>query len=810
VELNRSQLDVSSLFWQYGNENYTAPVNSLANINPADIETVEVLKSAAATALYGAKGANGVIVVKTKQSKENGTRITWSSNITLLQPVRNEAAMLDLAGYKSFVTATGGDASGIGGEDVNWADEAFGKTRISHNQHISVSGTERQFKYYVSAGYKKIKGVLEGDNSSIGGTQINVDLTVNKFILVGSRIGLSYTAADITRGAEMYGQGSTLSSVFTGVPSTGTGFNTYRGWSQDYDDANSEFRIVSSAFADVTLAEGLKLSVNGGLDSRSKDRSAWLGRLTSFGKKYNGAAAVANLSALRYNANSILSYTATFAGKHHLNALAGLDIWGNKQNLHVMNGTNFPIHDLRAKGIALAESKTMPWQFNINSSQLGQFAKLGYDFKNKYGIDAAIRRDKDAGYENTFNQYPSMKVFWNVKEETFLKQSKRLSALLVRAEWGKAGSNRAEPFEFFDKYYTATPPVIDQSLAPYHKTFWKLQSDEWTTGFDIGFGDNRLGLSATYYDKKTKDELYLYRYGKEIAPVGTWVYDSRTTFLEDAAALRNKGYEFELRAHIIKAKNLNWHAAATLTIDKNSVTTISPGTQLGQSIGMFQVNYNQVGNRVSSLYGFKTNGLVTAANLAAAPSVFGIDAKPGDVYYIDADGSGNIDNLDRSIIGNPTPTLYGGLFNHFNYKQFSLDFSLELATGFDILNLDAMMQTEMSGAYGNITRDAYRNAGVSSPRVGSTNLVSDRFVEKGDYIRLTNVMLSYHFVPEKAKKWLKSVNLNLAAANLLTFTKFKGLNPDVNSFGVDNSRLGIAYGAYPTLRNFTLGADFIF
>lgn len=809
AELNRSQLDINAMFWQYADEEYTESANSLINTNPNDIESIEVLKSVAATALYGAKGANGVIIIKTKQASEKTSKINYNSNVIFSNVVRNEPKMLDLTAYRNFVTSLGQNAGTITGNDMNWANQAFDKTRVSHIHNVSVAGTERQFKYYVGAYYKDILGVLDGDRASVGGAQINVDMNVSRTIQIGSRIGGSYTTIDMTKATQMYGMGSSTRSLLSGIPSTGSIYNTWQGWQNDYDDIGSEYRFTSSAFANILLVRNLKLNINGGLDSRNKDRANWHGLNTSFGQKYNGAASASYLNALNFNGNTTISYTNIFADRHNFNALAGIDVWGNNNKLNVINGTNFSIYDLRSKGVQLAESRATPYTFNINNHQLGSFAKLNYDFNKKYGLEASFRLDKASDYEGKYNQYPSVKGFWNIKEESFLKKSNLVSTFLVRSEWGKAGYNRVQPFQLFGNYYTAAAPNINASLAAYHKTFWRLESSEWTAGFDISFWNNRLALSATYYDKTTKDELYLYRYGREVGQAGSWIFDKRSTFLEDKAEVQNKGYEFDLRAHILKLKKLNWYTSVNITVNDNRVKSVSPGTEFGQRVGAFNANYNMAGNRVSSLYGFKANGLITSSNIATAPSLYGQPAQIGDVFYIDSDGNGNIDDQDRQVIGNPTPKLYGGFTSRVDYMKFSLDLTMEGAAGFNLLNLDRMAQTDMSGIYGNIQQEAYLNAGITSPQIGTSNFVSDRFIEKGDYLRLSNVTLSYK-MPVGKVKWIKMWSLNLHASNLFTITKYKGFNADVNSFGIDNSRLGIAHGGYPTVRNFGIGLSSTF
>jgi TonB-dependent starch-binding outer membrane protein SusC len=774
IILNPSQLEVEPMFWQdnFADKDYTTVQNTLATINPDDIENIQVLKDMAATAIYGMKGGNGVIIITTKQARQQERRISWSSNISVSTSDKG-TDMLNLSDYKKFRQQLGNDVSGLS-DPANWTDEALkGRATFSHNHNLSVSGTEKKIRYYISGFYRQIEGVVDRNNSTLGGFRFNIDMNVNKLFSFGARIAFAYDDINMTKGANPLGKLSTITAIKNGVPDLNA-FNTYASWMADYDDNSREYRIMPAAYFTLNPTDGLKFSANFGTDYRGKDRSSWLGKGTPLGLEYNGAASLSSMVAFSYNINSVISYEKSNNG-HNFLASAGVEVLSRDNSFNTMNGTDFFSHQLRAKGINLASSKAKIHKYYVLNEQAGFFGTLSYDFKGEYGINGVFRLDKTNKQEDKYNQYPAVNGWWNIIKTDIQKDPESISSLKIRAGWGKAGNSTVAPYDFLSNYYSGSEGVVSPELSVFYSVFLKTMSNESTAGFDLVFIGDRIVLSATYYNRNTEERLIINKFGEEFGTNGFWRYAKRSIAFERMSKLSNKGIEFDLAAKIIKGKYLNWDLSVNGTTNKNNIKIVGEGNVEGGMIGQgIFANYNLAGSPVSSIWGYR--------------------------------GSGSGTSGGKAVIGNPFPQFFGGLSSDLSYKRFSLNILFEGASGFDILNLDRMMQQNVFGT-NNISIESYKT--ISNTNPAQLPEISDKYVEKGDYVRLSQLALGYSISVEKLK-WIKSFRLNLIACNALSFSAFKGWNPEINSYGFDNSRLGIAYGAYPETRYFTIGVNATF
>jgi TonB-dependent SusC/RagA subfamily outer membrane receptor len=774
VILNSSQLEVNPMFWQanYQQKDYTSVQNTLATINPEDIETIKVLKDLSATAVYGTKGANGVIMITTKQARQKELKVSWSSNISLAtSPSGTE--MLNLSDYKTLQQQLGNASSSLS-NPVNWTDEAVkGRTAISHNHYLSVSGTEKKLSYYLSGFYRQIEGVVAKNNSTLGGFRVNIDMNASELLSFGARIAFAYADINMTKGANPLGELSTITAIKSGIPDL-KAINTFASWQSDYDDNSKEYRVIPSAYFALNLSDELKFNANFGLDYRGKDRSSWLGNSIPMGLANNGAASLSTLGAFSYNLNAVLSYQKSFNG-HNLLATAGAEILSRNNTFNTMNGTDFFSHELRAKGINLASSKAQIRNYHVMNEQTGFFGTVSYDFEGKMGINGIFRSDRTGKQEDHYRQYPAISGWWNILKTNPKEDSKIISSLKVRTGWGTAGNNSVVPYDFLTNYYTGTKGVLTADLATYHSVFLRKLSTETSGGLDIGFLSDRIVISATYFDKTTEDRLILNSFGEVYGNNGFWRYARRKVVLDRMSKFSNKGIELDLSARILKGENWNWNLSVNGTSNKNNLERVDEGNAEGGNIGAgIYANYNQVGSPVSAIWGYR--GPVVGTSAA------------------------------KQVIGNPFPKFFGGLSSDLTYKRFSINILFDGASGFDILNLDRIMQENVYKT-NNISLVSLKT--VTNTNAAILPYLSDKYIEKGDYIRLSQLSLGYLFQVEKIK-WVKSFRLTLSALNAFAFSAHSGWNPEINSYGFDNSRQGMAYGAYPESRYFTIGFNATF
>ena len=810
--LNPSQLEVEQMFWQsaYRNKDFTSVQNTLATINPGDIEKIEVIKDLAATAIYGARGANEMIIITTKQTRQQERSISWSSNVSLSTYELGEE-MLNLSDYKNFQQQIGNNVTAMLAP-VNWTDEALkGRVAISHNHNLSVGGTEKKMNYYISGFYRQIEGVVKQNNSTLGGLRINIDMNANELFTFGIRIGLLYVDISMAKGANPFGELSTITSIKRSVPDLNAR-NTFASWQADYDDNSTEYRITPSLYFALKPSKAIKFSTNFGSDFRGKDRSSWLGNRIALGYENNGAASLSTLTVFSYNFNSVLSYTIN-NNDNNLSVSAGTEILSRHNTFDTMNGTDFFSHELRAKGVNLASSKADIHKFSVWNEQIGFFGTLSYNYQEKYGINGILKIDKTRKQEDNYDLYPAISGWIKVKDYDNSQNSGLISSVYMRAGLGKAGNGTVVPSEFISHYYSGPDVYFEPVLSPFFNMFLKTESREFSTGIEIGLLNDRLIFNGTYYYKITDDRIILNSFGEGFGKNEFWHYTTRRTFFDHLCQLSNKGLELDLRADIIKSDKWNWDLSFNGATNKNRVELIAVSIGKGGLIGSgIYANNNQAGSPVSALWGYREAGIYTTGS---APTFLGTALKTGDIMYKDLTFNGDVNPSDKEVIGNPHPRFFGGLNSNLSYGHFSLDILIDGAYGHDILNLDRMLQENVSGS-GNISAEsftkAYNYTNVAEyPSVKALGVgeISDRYVEKGNYTRLSEVKAEYEVSTQKIS-WIKSLKLNLSIYNALTYSSGKRWNPEINSFGFDNSRLGISYGAYPETRFFTLGVNATF
>jgi TonB-dependent starch-binding outer membrane protein SusC len=813
--LNPSNLEVEPMFWQskYSSADFTSVQNTLGTINPYDIENIRIIKDISGTAQYGIKGANGVIIITTKQAKQSDFSVSLNSDFSFAtsEPGVN---MLNLTDYINFQQQLGKNITGLTNQ-VDWTDQALnGNMAFSQNHSIGISGREKKLNYYLSGFYSEINGTIKRNESTLGGVRLNLDMEASRLFSFGTRIGLSFADISMTKGANPFGQLSTISSIKSGVPDLNA-LNSYSTWQADYDDNSKENRFIPSIYFDINPLKGLKLSTTIGADYRGKDRSTWLGNGTPLGMENNGAASLSSLVAFCFDVKSVLSFTLN-SENSTFTVSGGTEYLDRTNSFNTMNGTDFFSHELRAKGINLASSKANIHKFSWENRQYGLFGSLSYDFNHIFGLNGTLRADRTLKQEGRFNLYPAIDGWINLINRTQSENEGLISSAKFSTGWGKAGNSIVTPYEFFNRYNTGNDYNITTETAPFYEMLWKTQSNEFNLGFTAGFLNERVLLSAKYYNRKTDDNIILNCFGEPFGNNDFWRYTRRSIAYDFMGSLSNRGYEFDLNADIISGEKWSWSITANGTFNDNQVDQVVEGYLTGNEIGQgIAVNYNRVGHPVSSLYGYQATGIATTTNVSSAPAFNGKVAKPGDVLFKDMDGDKNITETDKAMIGNPHPKFFGGICTEISFNHFSLEMQVEGVYGHDILNIDRLMQENVSGT-GNVSAEAYSKAfnftnvpDYPSINATGTGQISSRYVEKGNYTRLSLIKAEYD-VPVHKMKWIQSLKLSLGIHNALTISSFSGWNPEINSFGYDNSRLGIAVGAFPEMKNFTLGVHAAF
>ena len=715
-----SAMDNLEAFFQYGENSYTNPLNLMAYLNVNDIEKVEILKNVSATALYGAKGADGVILITTRRGGKDDQplQVDWHSRV-----------------------------------GASFADAAGTRPGVSHDHWLGVSGQTDRTGYSVSAYFRQVNQVLPQQPTTRGGIRTNFETRTNKILWFGFNSALSVGDINTPLTGAWYGQPSATLSL-RNIPGT----PALQNWLEDYDDNAKDYHTTNALYLAVNPLPGLQWRTTVGLDFDNATRYIWYGKQTPFGAASNGAASIITSKTLNYNAETKLDFQHYIGGKHFLKATAAAVLEGNWDKFSTMNGTDFWTHALRAQGLSLAGSKAVIRDFNYGLLQWGAYGKLGYSWAGYAGVDLLARISSTPRYDDgTPALYPSAEAWWNIKE-SLLRGVDAVQEMKLRGGWGMSGKNAFVPYQLLDRYTTGAYPEAAFDVAHYYEALNKRESREWSVSLEASFLQGRLTAEAGYYVKETTDNIDLYTFGGPGRDGIVWVEKPRETVYTQQAALGNAGVEWALEGRPLETRDWHWRVTTWGCYNTNRILDVDVPDRLGRQVGAgVLANVNVLGYSVGSLYGY---------------------ALDENGNYKDQTGDGRITAVDRAIIGNTQPRVFGGLGTALSYKAYTLEAQFQGAAGHQLLNMNRMLEDAES-------------------------TVSARYVEKADYLRLERLSLCWD-LPLRVK-WVKAAKVSLDAYNLFTLTEYSGGNPDVNSFGISNLSTGFDYGSCPLARTVMAG-----
>ena len=710
-------------FWPAGDGFRLSPHNSMLFLNPNDIKSIQVLKNISETAAYGSEGANGVILISTRNSESEQMMIDWDSEVSVLLPRR----LSDMLG-----------------------------ATVSHEHTLSLSKSVGGARYYMSGWFNDTNG-FSPSSSTYGGLRANFETTANKYINFGLNSSISVGNVSSIAGASW--ASSPSYSMTLRNPSLFLD-DTIDGWLNDYDDDTKEKRALLTAWIKINFTPFLSLNTSLGGDYARSTRSVWYGNGTSYGYARNGAASIITSDLLRYRINSSLKFARYFS-THHLVASLGFEATGLWSRYSTQNGSNFFHHSLRALGMSYAGTKSKIHDFDDVHARNGVFADIAYDWNGILGISGIFRADFLPQYSSSPYLYPSGNA-WVDLHKALMPSVKAISSLRLSAGYGHAGYDEALPYEVIHKYVASGIPSVPVGAENYHNALLRLDTKEWNASFNVGFMDERLRLGVTYYDRLTEDSMNLNSFGT--VEDFYWHSAPQSVLQSRMTKIANKGFEFEVAGDIFRTDDLVWTLAANLSYNINQLYEVHEYDADGLKINSSDVaNRNVIGHQAGALYGYEySNG-----------------------KFVDQTGNGIITSNDRVIIGNPIPVYVGGLTSSFRYRGFGFNLVIDGAAGHDILNLSSMYSDD-----------------------DPIDIISDKYIEKGDFIRLKKLNFTYS-IPLKTKK-IESLKVVFTGINLLTLTGYSGWNPDVNVYGTSAMSAGIDYGAWPQVRAITLGVGIDF
>lgn len=784
-------------------------INALSDLNPNEIESISVLKDAAAAALYGARASNGIILITTKRGKSGKSLISVNAYYGV-QEVWRELDMLnarewmeyrnDLAGTTVFTEADMTNNT----IDTDWQDVIFRTAPIS-NYEISASGGNDKTRFFVSGNYFDQEGILIGTGFKRLNTRVNLDHAINDKLNIGTSIGLNYSTSDrVESDQSLHGplpNGISTPAVFPVFNADGS-YNQTGPYSNPLSIANEAtnqnftYRMIGNIFGEYQILPGLSFTSKWGGDFYNLREHAFEFN-TVQGQKYNGLGFETYTNVLNIVSNNILEYEKSF-DRHIIDVMAGYSFEKRQTRSSFIRGQDYADENLEY--INTAATIVSASAGGSDSGVRSYFGKVNYNFADKYLVSLTGRVDASTSFgpNNQNGFFPAASVAWRLSEEDFFSNSvPSVSELKVRVSYGLLGNDNISAFQYAELYSTGSyqgKPAIYPSNIPNPDLKWESTA-QLDVGIDIGLFDDRLLLTADYYDKQTKD-LLLAR------PLpGSSGFSS---VVENIGEMENKGVEFTLSGQHTLGP-IRWTSQLNMSLNRNKVLKLYNGQPI-DDLGRGG-NRVQEGEPLGIFYGFKS---------------LGVDPSTGDIVFADTNFDGEITTDDRTKIGNPNPDFIGGFTNTFAYKGFDLSVFLQFSYGNDVFNGSRLYLESLQGGDNQVAAVTrrWRHPGdiTDIPRATSDGVkaaenkrASSRFLEDGSYMRVKNVTLGYNFRSALMNKMrLNSLRVYASAQNLFTFTDYNGLDPEVNYRGNDAEVLGTDFFTFPQARAITFGVNLKF
>lgn len=621
----------SNAFWQYEHEGYTSTVNQFAFLAPQDIESIEIIKDISATARYGANGANGVVIINTRNAGNRELEVGWTSNMGISIP-----------------------------------SHGFGHASVSHNHNVGVSGSNNRNSYRVSLNLRDNNGTIPRQNNLFGGMSVNFDSKSNKSIWFGLNSYLSAGRMENPSGTAWYGSPSAM-LAYRGIGST-----SVKDWTAGYDDESTDFRTLNTAYLTINFLPQFYWETRLGLDFENNTRYVWYGNETPFGKANKGAAAILSSAMFSYNATSRFAYHLYIGQNHGLDFSAGVEVNGNIDKFNNMNGNHIVTHKLRARGLSFAESKAEIHKFNRRYFHLGVYGRISYSYMKVIGADLMFRGDNTARYDDSdFIHYPSANAYIDIHRLAF-PQLKAVSSLRIEGGWGIAGRETFVPYEMFGAYSPGGYINVPEDIAIVYEGLDRLTSNEWNIGMSAGFLSQRIKVGAKFYTKYTDDTLYTYCFGEENQTTGRWKFSDRSLAAKQSGKIRNRGLEFNIGADVIRTSAVCWSIDANISFCSNQVTSLDRRDETcGDVAPGMKANINVTGYGIGTIYGYQTDEFLN---------------------YVDQTGDGKIREEDKILLGQSQPNCFGGLGTSLSMYGFTLEADIDGAAGNKVLNMNRMIK----------------------------------------------------------------------------------------------------------------------
>lgn len=798
------------------------PMTDIDYLSADDIVGMQILKDASSAAIYGSRAANGVVIITTKQGKAGEARISLNAHYAL-NVVRDNQDPLNAAQYKELMDEIGLVKLPDGLTDkTDWKDEVY-RTGNVQDYQLSVTNGNDKLRYFISGGYTGENGVIKKSSYERYNIRASVENDIRKWLRVNASVAYSdysYKGTGIISGT-----GSNRGGVVTSIVNTptyapvwdpdnpGQYYNNFYGVNitspaeniaRTENNKSSYNRLIATGKATIKFMEGLNLTSSlsfdrlQGIETQFLDPKQTTNGRDNYGKGHDGR----SISSV-WVFDNVLNWKKDF-GLHGLDVMAGSSWTASKYSNNYIDGSNY------ADGLfqTLNAANKISWTGTGSSASewaiLSYFARLQYNWNDRYLFTANIRADGSSKLApgHRWGYFPSFSGAWRISSEPFMKDIEWINDLKLRGGWGQTGNqsglgdysylasysiNRVQWFG--ERFDTNAVPTRTQSTLSNPELTWETTS-QTDIGLDLTMFNNRLMLYIDWYYKRTSDMLMTITLPAGSAPARTLNYNGGT--------MVNKGWEITLKSVNMKGK-FSWDTDFNISFNKNKLESLRLTQVYYSAMTTDYVNdyvvRNVPGRPLGSFYGYVAEG---------------VDPETGDMIYKDVNKDGVISASDRTYIGDPNPDFTFGLTNNFSWKGFNLNILLQGSVGNDIYNVSRMETEGMYDGKNQSTKvlDRWRVPGqiTNVPKAGWNIKNSSYFVEDGSYLRVKSVSLSYD-VPRKiiSKLGINRLQPYFTASNLLTWTSYSGMDPEVNQYGNNGAVQGIDWGTYPLNRSFVFG-----
>lgn len=739
-------------------------INPLINISPNDIESIDVLKDAAATAIYGSRGANGVVIVKTKNGKRNEkTKVDFGYTFSFSNPIKNYEP-LNTAEYKNvqdeilrntvngmndgssmgfdyilnqygnvslneetgLYTYNGLNESLYGKDNVNWADEVINKNAPTHQYNVAVRGGSNKTNYSFSFNGMNQEGLLLNDRMERYGARLSIDSEINKYITVGGVLDYTYSSRksgsnDPALGYDNDGWMTRPDLAVRDADGNFQRVDKFGLYADTYNDANAVAKLQrktkyendqfsGNAYIDIKPVKGLTLHADANISRFIFSNSYFSPKITlpeQFGMEPTSTLAESNYRNTNTSINFRADYKFTLTEAHRFDVMAGYsaDRYWSKEHDQAYSG--FPNDDV-LNNASSATTVNKPSETYSKSGLNSIYGRLSYDFLSRYLLDFSLRSDESSkfGPGNKRGTFPAVSLAWRINQEPFLESVRDIDDLKFRLSWGKTGSTNVSDFSYIQYFngnqYGGQSGLTLASTYPNKNIKWEMTT-EYNAGVDFTLFNGRLNGSFDIYHRKTDGAL---------APAPIALEFGIGTFYSNILDLTNNGFEFSIGGDVVRTKDFTYNTMLSISSNKNKITKLN-----GSTLDMMHQDLYMEGHAMGTVKGYKVAGIYQSQDqisklneqaMAKGYDFYQNGAAVGDYMFADTNGDGFISEADRTAIANPEPKVFGGWSNTLSYKNFTLSMLFQYQLGGDAYY--STMQESASGAIGmSILREMYGN-----------------------------------------------------------------------------------------------------